>query len=103
MRDREGRLWITLNQRVTEDPLTMNECGIYRTSSFDVDGNPITEVDPADLASVGAPDNTVVGRYPDPADPSGQKLLAGSAGLLADFVDSRPAVTRTSVVPAACG
>ena len=41
MRDAEGRLWITVNQRVDSRPLVMNECGIYRTSAFDAEGDPI--------------------------------------------------------------
>ena len=41
MRDGEGRLWITMNQRVDARPLVLNECAIYRTSAFDADGDPI--------------------------------------------------------------
>lgn len=41
VRDAEGHLWITLNQRVSAEPLVVNECGIYRTSAFDAEGNPI--------------------------------------------------------------
>ncbi len=41
VRDREGRLWITVNQRVTAEPVVMNECAIYRTSAFDADGHPV--------------------------------------------------------------
>ncbi|MDP3068941.1 MAG: c-type cytochrome [Opitutaceae bacterium] len=41
MRDDTGRLWITVNQRVTADPLVMNECGLYRTTGFDEEGDPI--------------------------------------------------------------
>ncbi len=40
-RDATGRLWITVNQRVTAEPLVLNECGIFRTSAFDAEGDPI--------------------------------------------------------------
>lgn len=39
--DAEGRLWITLNQRVNATPLVLNETGIFRTSAFDAEGDPI--------------------------------------------------------------
>jgi mono/diheme cytochrome c family protein len=41
VRDAQGRLWITLNQRVEAQPITLNECAIYRTSAFDAEGDPI--------------------------------------------------------------
>ena len=41
MRDDGGRLWITINQRVNTRPLEMNEVAIYRTSSFDAEGEPV--------------------------------------------------------------
>lgn len=41
VRDADGRLWITVNQRVTAEPVVLNECAIYRTSAFDADGHPI--------------------------------------------------------------
>ncbi len=41
VRDGQGRLWITVNQRVPGEPLVMNECAIYRTTKFDADGDPI--------------------------------------------------------------
>lgn len=41
VRDAEGRLWISTNQRVPAEPLVMNEVAIYRTSAFDADGDPI--------------------------------------------------------------
>ncbi len=41
VRDAQGRLWITVNQRVTAEPLVLNECGIWRTTGFDADGDPI--------------------------------------------------------------
>jgi hypothetical protein len=52
----------------------------YWQSLHDVAGNAITVVAPVDLADVGQPNNTVVGQYPDPADPTGVKLLDGVAG-----------------------
>jgi hypothetical protein len=33
------------------------------------------------MAQVGQPGNTVIGSYPDPADPTGQTLLPGDAGV----------------------
>jgi mono/diheme cytochrome c family protein len=39
--DREGRLWITYNQRVATRPFETNECGIMRTTAFDAEGDPI--------------------------------------------------------------
>ena len=41
VRDEQGRLWITVNQRVDARPWVLNECGIYRTSAFDAEGDPI--------------------------------------------------------------
>jgi mono/diheme cytochrome c family protein len=41
VRDGEGRLWITVNQRVATRPLEMNEVAIFRTSEFDAEGDPI--------------------------------------------------------------
>jgi hypothetical protein len=49
----------------------------YWQTLHDVPGNPITDVDPADLPRVGQPNNNVVGRYPDPNDPTGKTLIAG--------------------------
>jgi mono/diheme cytochrome c family protein len=40
-RDAQGRLWITLNQRVNATPFVLNETGIFRTSAFDAEGDPI--------------------------------------------------------------
>lgn len=37
----DGHLWITVNQRVPAEPLVLNECGIYRTTAFDAEGNPV--------------------------------------------------------------
>jgi mono/diheme cytochrome c family protein len=41
LRDAEGRLWITVNQRVETRPLAMNEAAIYRTSEVDAEGHPV--------------------------------------------------------------
>ncbi len=41
VRDGQGRLWFTVNQRVTAEPFVLNECAIYRTSAFDAEGDPI--------------------------------------------------------------
>ncbi|MEN9636784.1 MAG: hypothetical protein RL077_5188 [Verrucomicrobiota bacterium] len=38
--DGEGRLWITLNQRVTAEPVVVNEWAIFRTTAFDGAGHP---------------------------------------------------------------
>jgi glucose/arabinose dehydrogenase len=40
--DSQRRLWITFNQRVDSRPLVTNEVGIFRTSAFDAEGDPIT-------------------------------------------------------------
>jgi glucose/arabinose dehydrogenase/mono/diheme cytochrome c family protein len=39
--DPQHRLWITFNQRVDSRPLVTNEVGIFRTSAFDAEGDPI--------------------------------------------------------------
>ncbi len=41
MRDETGRLWITVNQRVATRPYETNEVGIFRTSAFDAEGEPV--------------------------------------------------------------
>lgn len=41
LRDDQGRLWISVNQRVATRPLETNEVAIYRTTAFDADGEPI--------------------------------------------------------------
>jgi mono/diheme cytochrome c family protein len=41
VRDNEGRLWITVNQRVPGTPLIMNEVAIYRTTAVDAEGDPV--------------------------------------------------------------
>jgi hypothetical protein len=53
----------------------------YWQSLHDLAGNPITVVADADLGNVGKPNNTVVGKYPDPNDPSGNTLIDGVPGL----------------------
>ena len=40
-RDEQGRLWITVNQRVPSEPLVMNEAAIFRTTAFDAEGDPV--------------------------------------------------------------
>ncbi len=52
----------------------------YWQSLQDSAGHGITSVQPADLAQVGQPGNTVVGSYPDPSDPTGVRMLLGDAG-----------------------
>lgn len=41
VQDTDGRLWITVNQRVPTRPYETNEVAIFRTSDFDADGEPI--------------------------------------------------------------
>ena len=53
----------------------------YWQSLHDTLLNAITAVDDADLSSVGAKGNTVVGRYVDPTDPAGKRLLDGNPGV----------------------
>jgi hypothetical protein len=53
----------------------------YWQSLHDTGGNAITEVAAADLASVGQPNNSVVGRYPDPKDPTGNTMIPGMPGV----------------------
>ncbi len=53
----------------------------YWQSMHDNLGGPIAHVAPADLPMVGKTGNQVVGQYPDPADPSGQHMLDGFAGV----------------------
>jgi hypothetical protein len=52
----------------------------YWQSLQDTNGHGITYVQPQDMDQVGQPNNTVVGSYPDPNDPTGQTLLPGDAG-----------------------
>ncbi len=59
----------------------------YWQSLHDVAGNPITVIADADLPQVGVNGNAVVGKFPDPADPTGQALVDGSPGVyLGDIV-----------------
>ena len=53
----------------------------YWQTMQDTAGNGITSVAPADMAQVGQPGNTVVGSYPDPADPTGVAMLQGAPGV----------------------
>ncbi len=53
----------------------------YWQALHDTLKNLIVEVDDADLPQVGVPGNTVVGRYVDPNDPAGMKLLPGNPGV----------------------
>ncbi len=53
----------------------------YWQTLHDLVGNGITQVADADLANVGKPNNSVVGQYPDPNDPTGKTLLSGGAGV----------------------
>ncbi len=53
----------------------------YWQSLQDTAGNGITLVAPADLPMVGQPNNSVVGFYPNPADPTGQSYDAGAPGV----------------------
>lgn len=39
--DAQGRLWITVNRRVVREPFHVNRTGIYRTSAFDAEGEPV--------------------------------------------------------------
>ena len=59
----------------------------YWQTLHDQAGNGITVVADADLPKVGVPGNTVVGKFPDPHDPSGQALIDGMPGVyLGDIV-----------------
>jgi hypothetical protein len=53
----------------------------YWQSIHDSAGNGITSVADADVAQVGQPNNTVVGQYPDPNDPTGKAMLSGMPGV----------------------
>jgi hypothetical protein len=53
----------------------------YWQSVHDLGGNGITQVADADLPQVGQPNNTVVGQYPDPNDPTGKTMLNGMPGV----------------------
>jgi len=53
----------------------------YWQTVHDLAGNPISAVADADLPMVGIPGNSVIGKYPDPADPTGVRLLDGVPGV----------------------
>ncbi len=53
----------------------------YWQALHDSLNNLIVEVDDADLPQVGVVANTVVGRYVDPTDPAGMRLLPGNPGV----------------------
>jgi hypothetical protein len=50
-------------------------------SCSDANGNTIVDVADADLGNVGKPNNVVVGRTPDPTDPTGVRTVDGVAGV----------------------
>ncbi|MDB4965907.1 MAG: hypothetical protein JWN44_1596 [Myxococcales bacterium] len=59
----------------------------YWGSMHDVAGNAITEIADADITQVGISGNTVVGRFADPNDPTGRKMVDGAPGVyLGDIV-----------------
>jgi mono/diheme cytochrome c family protein len=90
VRDAEGRLWITVNQRVDSRPLVMNECAIYRTSAFDADGDPI------------APKPWLQTSYPwgiGPYNHGLSDIRFGSDGLLYVSSGSRTDAGETGSIP----
>jgi len=59
----------------------------YWGSMHDVAGNPITDIADADITQVGISGNTVVGKFADPNDPTGQTMVDGVPGVyLGDIV-----------------
>ena len=52
----------------------------YWASMHDIGQNPISVVAEAKLKQVGEPDNTVVGQFPSPLDPTGKELVFGKDG-----------------------
>mgnify|MGYP002144845701 FL=1 len=52
----------------------------YWASMHDVGQNPISVVPEGKLKLVGEPDNTVVGQFPSPLDPTGKELVFGKDG-----------------------
>ncbi|MCU1280037.1 MAG: hypothetical protein JWM53_3583 [bacterium] len=59
----------------------------YWGSMHDVAGNAITEIADADSAQVGVSGNSVVGKFADPNDPTGQRMIDGVPGVyLGDIV-----------------
>ena len=53
----------------------------YWQGMHDLAGNPITAVADSDIAAVGVANNTVVGQYPDPNDPTGKAMVSGVPGV----------------------
>src|SRR5581483_2511342 len=53
----------------------------YWQTLHDAAGNGITQIADADLATVAQPNNTVVGQYPDPNDPTGNTMIDGVPGV----------------------
>ena len=53
----------------------------YWQSMHDLAGNPITAVADSDIAAIGVANNTVVGQYPDPNDPTGKAMVSGVPGV----------------------
>ena len=53
----------------------------YWQTLHDAAGNGITVVADADMPQVGVHGNSVVGKYPDPNDPTGQALIDGMPGV----------------------
>jgi hypothetical protein len=52
----------------------------YWAAMHDVDQHPIVVVPEASLPQVGEPDNTVIGQWPSPLDPTGEQLVFGKDG-----------------------
>ncbi len=52
----------------------------YWAAMHDIGQNAITVVPEGKLAQVGEPDNTVVGQFPSPLDPTGKELVFGKDG-----------------------
>jgi hypothetical protein len=52
----------------------------YWAAMHDIGQNPITVVPEGKLGEVGEPDNTVVGQFPSPLDPTGKELVFGKDG-----------------------
>jgi len=53
----------------------------YWQSLHDTQNNAITDVNDADIPTVGQRGNVIVGRYPDPGDRTGNTLLDGAPGV----------------------
>lgn len=52
----------------------------YWAALHDVDQHPIIKVPESSMAQVGIPNNTVIGQWPDPLDPTGMNLVFGKDG-----------------------